>query len=459
MDSSLRRSEAERSLSRAKSQLEKAIYQRKLELVDNPDAIRLYLQEINSAASRRSDGKKPYIVKIRIAQQAGEELSSLTIRILRSRGKDIDYTVPLRLLPKVFPSIQSHGIEPSDFVDHLTNALKKKSGLAVPFDNLQKFHFVAGPLESSATLCRDHFLAKFAVAQLEQEGHPSIATLRDCEQKKLKADRIYETAAERWTAHWRAHSIDRSIHDDWSQALSLAKASLLANGRQGILEVRKVSTGYTLTFNKEPVFRLGKDGSSDWLSARKKREPFVIVTQRSTPNLHHALRLSELKPGDFLTSSGKLIVGEPRAVIEEVFQAASSDIRIFPSDDISRRVERIKEKTEAARKQQYYTRHWANAFIESFNPDRIEARAFSTDGQWKVYVFEQIDRIVAEADHWGNATYVGTLLALSFFLAQSRAQIRSAPPAGFVKRIVYQGAEEELNTRWKEEIAAVLHGR
>jgi hypothetical protein len=228
-----------------------------------------------------------------------------------------------------------------------------------------------------------------------------------------------------------------------------------------MLEVMKVARRYTLTLNTEPVLRVREDGRLECLSAWRKRDQFVITPVSRTESraiLQGAKRLSEINPGDFLTSGGKLIIGEPKAILGELFEAVSNALRVFPSDDVSKVIERNRGSSEFAQKQQYYTRHWAHHFIQGFSPDQVETGALSTDGHWRVYVFRELDRVIAEADFSGNATYVGRLNALPFFLNNSRTQILNEPPDGFLQRVIHQGPEEDRNTRWKDEISAILSG-
>jgi len=439
----------------AKREMLTTIERRKCELVDDPAAIKLYLPAINQAVSKRDNGKKHYIVKIQIEEQDGQDPSFLKIRTLCPDGQDRDCLIKKSLLAEAFPCLKKPGRRADNFVELLREELNKAGGLAIPFNYFGGFHLVAGRLEFTAKHCRDYFLYDLAKEQLEQERHPSVVTLRSCEQASLEAGRIYRTALDRFNAL----SSTRSMHNDWSRALSLAKASLALNARQGILEVTKISKRYTLAFNSEPVFRLREDELLEGISASRKKDPFVVTPISKSDSraiLQPAKRLSELNPGDFLTSGGKLIVGEPRAMLGDIFQAVVNAMRVFPSDDMSRAVERIRDNSDVARKQQYYTRHWANDFIERFGPDRVLSGAFSTDGQWRVYVFDQLDRVIAEADHYGNATYVGTLRMLPSFVGQSRTHILSAQPDGFLGRVWHQGAQEELNERWKREISAAL---
>jgi hypothetical protein len=399
-----------------------------------------------------------FILKIKLRQDNLQSPPALTIHTIDPHGRTTTREVQNSSeISDIFPSLRPPPSKNADLLRLLQTSLSCSDGLVVPFDRGRKFHILCGSPLIAAKRIQAQVCEELAKKVLEDECHETVRDVARAETVLLRAQQadsnLHKTGGTQLELH-------RKMSNDWSAGLECIEATIALNLGPSLLSVEKTSAGYCLMLNHQRVYRVADGNRVESVSAWTKRDRFSITTyspQTSAKILSKSnAQVAVLRVGDFITEEGVLVVGEAATTLGELFEAIRAKSSILPSHDISRTLSRLQNSSESGRTSNYYTRHWTEDFIKSFSPESIESGALQAEGQWKIFVFPNKDRIIAEADHVGAATYVGTLEALPHFVALSRTDILQTPPRGFIGRILHQGENEADNEQWKQAIRNVL---
>ena len=170
----------------------------------------------------------------------------------------------------------------------------------------------------------------------------------------------------------------------------------------------------------------------------------------------------QLNSGDFFyygftTMASKGIIkfeGENKRMLTEIFHAIETGEDIIPNPEINLHTAIRNYHSRSTRRDAEVQpeRTWGQEFLYSLNPVRVEPCAIWGDGN-SYRLFYIGDRIIAEADGEGRATYAFRNDSFDRLHHQHKSELLGNRPDGFLGRIVHSKSHDI----WKDKVRGLLN--